>query len=98
MESIMTRFKSGEHVAIPANIARGAFPGEYLVTIDTISGSISGFVRDRDMVEPQKTIQGSVHESTPSVLSVMLSGSYFTTNGFAEFAADWAEANIKAIA
>lgn len=94
----MTKFRAGAHVAIPASIAPGAFPGEHLVTIATISGDVSGFVRDHDMVETSEAVQGIVRESTSSVLSVMLSGSYFTTNGFAEFAADWAQANVKAIA
>lgn len=94
----MPEFKQGDAVAVPASVHQGAFPEEYLVEVSTRSGPISGFVRERDFVELRKTIQGIVRESTPSSLSVKLSGSYFTTNGLAEFEADWAKANVKAIA
>jgi len=94
----MPEFKPGDAVAVPANVQQGAFPGEYLVEVSTKSGPVSGFVRERDIVEQNKTIQAIVRESTPTSLSVMLSGSYFSTNGLAEFAADWAKRNVKAIA
>jgi hypothetical protein len=94
----MPKFAPGDAVAVPANVQQGAFPGEYLVTIPTSSGPVSGFVRDRDFVEHAKTIHAVVRESTPHVLAVQLSGSYFTTNGLAEFAADWARENVRAIA
>jgi len=95
----MPKFEPGESVAVPAIVQDGAFPGEYLITIQTNSGEVSGFVRDRDFVTPQKTIRAVVRpESNPSVLALQLAGSYFTTNGFMEFAADWANRNIKAIA
>lgn len=94
----MERFEAGEFVAVPASLQSGAFPGEYLVTVSTRSGPVSGFVRDRDIAEPNKAIQAVVRESTSTILVVQLSGSYFTTNGIVEFAADWARRNIKAIA
>ena len=94
----MPEFKPGEVVAVPATVQPGAFPGEHLVTVTTRSGPVSGFVRDQDIIEPDKTIQAVVRESTTSGLAVQLAGSYFTTNGLAEFAADWARENVKAIA
>ena len=94
----MPEFKQGDAVAVPASVQQGAFPGEYLVEVPARSGPISGFVRERDFVELRKTIQGIVRESTSSSLSVKLSGSYFTTNGLAEFAPDWAKANVKVVA
>ena len=93
-----TKFQPGEAVAVPAIVQPGAFPDEHLVTVSTKSGPISGFVRDQDVVEPGKTIQGIVRQSTPQSVTVQLSGSYFTTNGFVEFSTDWAQANIKATA
>jgi hypothetical protein len=94
----MAEFEPGNEVAVPATIQPGAFPGEYLVTVSTLTGPVSGFVRDQDMVAPKETIHGLVRNATASVLSVVLSGSYFTTNGLAEFSADWARQNVKVIA
>jgi hypothetical protein len=95
---VMTKFEPGEAVAVPASVQPGAFPGEYLVTITTNSGPMSGFVRDRDFVEPQKTIHAIVSNSTLQTLVVRLAGSYFATNGLVEFTTDWARKNVKAIA
>jgi hypothetical protein len=94
----MPTFGPGDGVAVPATIQQGAFPGEFLVTVPTQSGPVSGFVREQDIVEPNKTIHAIVRGLTPDGLSVQLSGSYFTTNGLAEFSADWAAQNVKAIA
>jgi hypothetical protein len=94
----MAKFTAGEAVAVPATVQEGPFPGEYLVTVSTMTGAVSGFARDQDMVAPGKTIHGVVRESTQDVLSIQLSGSYFTTNGLAEFAIGWANQNVKAIA
>lgn len=94
----MAKFEPGEVVAVPATAQQGAFPGEYLITISTRSGPVSGFARERDFVHPPKTVRAVVRESTPALLTVQLSGSYFTTNGMAEFPADWASENVRAIA
>jgi hypothetical protein len=94
----MPKFEQGATVAVSAEVQQGAFPGESLVTITTIGGPVSGFVRDKDFVEAGKTIRATVLKSTISALAVHLSGSYFTTNGIAELPADWAQQNVKAIA
>ena len=94
----MNTFEPGDSVAVPVALQPGAFPGEYLVTIDTRSGAISGFVRDQDIAESDKSIQAVVVEANSLSVSVRLSGSYFTTNGLAEFASDWARQNVKVIA
>ncbi len=94
----MPKFEPGESVAIPATIQQGAFSGEYLVTVQTATGPVSGFARIKDIVTPNQTILAVVQESTPANLKVILSGSYFTTTGLAEFAAEWASRNVKAIA
>ena len=94
----MAKFAPGEVVAVPVTAQQGAFPGEHLVTIPTSSGAVSGFARERDFVEPGKAIRAVVRESSPLLLTVQLSGSYFTTNGFAELPADWANKNVRIIA
>jgi hypothetical protein len=95
---VMAKFEPGATVAVAAKVQPGAFPGEYLVTVSTRSGPVSGFVHESDIIEPNKTIQAVVRESTDLGLAVKLAGSYFTTNGIAEFAPDWARDNVKAIA
>ena len=94
----MPNFEPGESVAIPATIQQGAFPGEHLVTVQTSSGAVSGFVRDQDIVEPNKTIRGVVRKLTSATLEVELSGSYFTTNGLVALASDPLLNNVKVIA
>ena len=95
----MPKFEPGEGVAVPADdVQQGAFPGESLVTIAAKGGPLSGFVRDKDFAEAGKTIRAVVRESTASTLTVLLSGSYFTTNGLAELPAEWARENVRAIA
>ena len=93
----MPQFERGAFVAVPATVQPGAFPGEHLVTVSTTSGPVSGFVRDQDIIRSDK-IHAVVRESNSVSLVVHLAGSYFTTNGFAELAADWARDNVKAIA
>ncbi len=94
----MAKFEPGESVAVAASMQNGAFPGEYLVTIPTQTGPVSGFVRAQDIVEQNKTIQAVVCGSTDNGLSVRLSGSYFTTNGLVELSTEWVRQNVKAIA
>lgn len=92
------KFQPGETVAVPAAVHPGAFSGEYLITIPTKSGPVSGFARERDFVEPGKTISAVVRTSTPELLIVQLAGSYFTTNGTVEFPLEWAKSNVHVIA
>lgn len=94
----MHSFRPGDKVAVPATLQPGAFPGERLVTVATRSGPVSGFVTVDSVVDTDMTINGTVTTSSEDSLSVLLSGSYFTTNGLAEFSADWARKNVKTMA
>jgi len=94
----MGKFEAGTTVAVSATIQPGAFPGEHLVTVTTTTGPVSGFVRDQDFVEQNKTIHAVVHGPTDNGLAVKLSGSYFTTNGLVELSTEWAKRNVKAVA
>ena len=93
----MHSFQPGDKVAVPATLQPGAFPGERLVTVTTQSGTISGFVSENNIIDPGKSIQAVVKASSEASLSVLLTGSYFTTNGLAEFSADWAQEYVKAM-
>lgn len=91
---MMSRFNPGDLVAVPAAVEQGAFNEEYLVTVSTQTGPVSGFVREHDFVEPKKTIRAVVLESTDRSMTVKLYGSYFTTNGLVKFSDEWAKQNV----
>lgn len=83
----MADFEPGERVAVQCDVQPGAFPGEFLVTVDTLAGPISGFVREGDLVE-HKSLRGKVMKVSAGALAVWLYGSFFTTNGLADLPAD----------
>lgn len=82
----MSQFHPGQEVLIPSEVGKGPFPGEQLVTFDTKSGSISGFVRDTMIAERggRKFIRAIVREVTPESMTVWVQGSFFNTNGLAQ--------------
>jgi hypothetical protein len=82
----MAAFKKGDLVAVPCDVRPGAFSGELLVTAETVTGPISGFANSRDIVN-NKAILGRVLRASTANVLVKLSGSFFTTNGLAEFRA-----------
>ena len=84
----MARFAAGESVAVACEVRPGAFPGEFLVTVHTLSGPVSGFARAADLADPSAALYGVVRTARPDVVEVMLSGTFFTTNGLAEIRAD----------
>lgn len=81
----MVRFEPGIWIGIPADVTTGAFPREILVTFETIRGPISGFVSPDQIVEKdgQKFIRGLIKEVSDESLTVLVSGSFFTTTGIA---------------
>jgi hypothetical protein len=73
-----------KYVLIPCQVARGAFPGESLVTVDTVDGPVSGFVRTEDIVhneDGENCLIGLVKDIKDDILVVYLKGSFFTTTG-----------------
>ncbi len=90
----MARFATGESVAVSCEVRPGAFPGEFLVTVNTLTGPVSGFARAADLVEPTAALHGIVTAARAEAVEVMLSGSFFTTNGLAEIRPD----DVRALA
>ncbi len=84
----MAKFAAGEAVAVPCDVRPGAFPGEFLVTVHTLSGPVSGFARAEDMAEMSAALHGVVQAARPEAVEVKLSGTFFTTNGLAEIRPD----------
>ena len=40
----MVPFEVGQYIVIPCDVRPGAFPSEFLVTLETLDGVLSGFV------------------------------------------------------
>ncbi len=100
----MTTFQVGQYVNVLCDIHPGAFPGEYLVTLETHDGASSGFVRAEYVTlsqtgEAQGSIQGIVRAIEGDTITVQLPGSFFTTAmGLTTFPASWANEHVTAAA
>lgn len=85
---MLHEIREGVRVQVPCSISRGAFLNEYLITIDTSDGPISGFI-DADSVNTTDDniayICGIVHEVRGDTVIIGLPGSFFTTTGIAHF-------------
>jgi hypothetical protein len=82
----MAKFQEGQQILIPADVASGPFPGESLVTFETVRGPVSGFV-DHSSVETRegKTyLRATVREIDADAVTVWVKGSFFNTNGLAQ--------------
>ena len=93
----MIGLKPGDRVAINSDVAPGAFPGEFLVTINTATGPVSGFVREDQISRAggQPALIATVRHVSGSTIGVWLKGSFFTSTGLADLAADWARQNVR---
>ena len=99
----MSQFSAGEEVAIPAKVFPGAFPGEFLVEIDTADGPVSGFVRESDVRnvninEHSGYVRATIESFDSHSVKVLISGSFFTTNGIAYLSSSWAQSNLQQVA
>lgn len=76
----------GQTVLVPTDVQPGAFPDEKLVTVNTISGPISGFAKNNFIVSRNNSnyLQARVKNVSTNVLTVVLFGSFFTTTGLAD--------------
>ena len=95
-------FQVGQTVGIPCNIQGGAFSSEYLVSIVTDDGILSGFA-DQSNVRPDPrnpergTIRATVVSVAPDEIKVRIYGSFFTTAaGMMQFSSSWAQTNLRA--
>lgn len=81
-------FEIGQSVKVPCSMSPGPFSDEHLVTVDTMDGPISGFVRSQDFFEEgeKRFLVGEVVEIDEETVTIKLRGSFFTTNGLAAVA------------
>lgn len=78
----MSKFSEGDLVIVPCQIQEGPFADEKLVTVETVKGEISGFVKLNNLKIGKKResgfIKGVVFASTADAITVQLYGSFFT--------------------
>lgn len=78
----MGDFKQSQEVWICCEAQPGAFPDERLVTVDTIAGPISGFVKTADLERPDASetrVRGRIIAIDDHAIKVRIAGSFFTT-------------------
>jgi len=87
----------GVKVRVSCSKSPGAFLNEYLISIDTSDGIISGFI-DADAVgeteDGANYIWGIVHEIDGERIVIGLPGSFFTTTGIAHFSRQMLESSL----
>ncbi len=81
----MAQIEVGKEIRIACKVQPGPFSEEHVITVDTIDGPISGFVRKEKLVRSRDHwyVHGIVRDINKDVISVWIKGSFFTTNGLA---------------
>lgn len=96
------KFSIGQIVGVPCQIQGGAFTNEYLVSINTDEGLLSGFADAREVRPNQgdKTrgiINARVVEIVNNEIKVRIFGSFFTiASGMMNFSSHWASKHLSA--
>ena len=96
----MAEFHVDQTIHIPCEVANGAFVNEALVTFETSSGPISGFVNRDDLVKVEDGrgyIPAVVQDVSRDTLTVIIRGSFFTTTGLAYLSQEWARENAEVL-
>ena len=89
----MTQLSPGLSVRIKCTVQPGPFSEERLVSFDTITGPVTGFVREGNLVNRDNNhwlVQGTVIAVDRDVIEVRVEGSFFTTNGIATISKEMA--------
>ncbi|MGO9134026.1 MAG: hypothetical protein ACLP8A_08265 [Methylovirgula sp.] len=77
--------KSGDFIGIVCEVMPGPFSEERLVTVQTVDGAISGFVKVSELRQSDDRweVRGKVRSVSKDFIEVWILGSFFTTNGIA---------------
>jgi hypothetical protein len=89
----MRKLSAGNVIAVPCQVRPGPFSGELLISVNTVNGSISGFVRERDLSLSNTGdwfVPALVLKVRDNVVDVQIRGSLFTKNGRAAITRDMA--------
>jgi hypothetical protein len=81
----MSDMNVGDEIIIQCDVRPGPFSEERMITFDTVDGTVSGFVRERDLrkVDSQWYVTAVILKIENNILHVRAKGSFFTTNGLA---------------
>ena len=87
-------FQVGNFIGVVCEVQPGPFSDEHLVTLDTVDGAISGFVRESELRKSgdRWEVRGRIQEILGETLKVKIYGSFFTTNGTANILSNLAMA------
>ena len=91
-------FKQGNVVRIPVTVRPGAFINERFISLESLSGMISGFVSAENVLDvdgDRGFIQGTVLDVKQDTVVVRIKGSFFTTTGLAVLSRDWAASHLS---
>lgn len=95
----MATFSVGQTVQIRCEVQPGPFPTEMLVTFQAMDGPISGFVqldKIKRIIGGEGYLDAVVKEVSSDTITVVVEGSFFTTNGLAHFNRVWADTHVSA--
>jgi hypothetical protein len=84
LEVFLMPFSVGQSVSLRCKVQPGPFSDEPLVTIDSVGGPVSGFVRAEELVEGpdrEPRVRAVVRSIEGQIVEVWIKGSFFTTNG-----------------
>ncbi len=97
----MPEFKVGQTVKVFCDVHPGAFPTEFLVTLDAVPEPVSGFVKRDDVTvregEATGFILGTITDVSPDAITVRIQGSFFTTTGLTSIPREKAEETLEPI-
>ena len=78
--------KSGTEIGIPCDVKQGPFSNERLVSFDTLDGPVTGFVQNERLEKSSSNqwyVRAIVKDVRGDVVTVLVEGSFFNTNGLA---------------
>jgi transcriptional regulator of nitric oxide reductase len=81
----MMKLERGSVIGLPCKVNPGPFDDELLVEFDTLDGKVSGFTNRSNIRENggRQFIRATVKSVSGETVTVMVQGSFFTTNGLA---------------
>ena len=71
----------GQPVWVQCKVQPGPFSEESLVTIQSIEGTVTGFVKSDELSNDRPAVRGVVRRVEKNHVEVWIKGSFFTTNG-----------------
>ena len=82
----MEKFELGTLIGVKCEVQPGPFSDELLISVETMEGPISGFVRRSELREEKNgnwSVRGTILSVESDSIKVRIRGSFFTTNGLA---------------